>query len=351
MAGIDRVARGHLQFKTSIERSKYRPGRPGWRSPVFQRRRSVLRDVFHSEPGQALAGAALSCGVHARGVAGPRRKTGKLFQSCPSNRWFPAVIQSDNMKKEALFGLTLVMAFVAGGLTIFIVIQELPVQRTRTEPREFPVESIDWNATAEPLPEGVRTYIVGTTQDGEGTISSAWVRAEPGVGKILVDIENLFFWVDIQHSIRTASSFSKEYLEIERGEHDLTYSMDLDVSIIGGPSAGAPLTVATMAALKNSSIREDVVMTGTVEPDGRIGRVRGIIPKAKAVEGEGFNKFLVPEGQAVQITYTKQETCRDIRGFEICRTEYIEEELNVEDEVDIEVVEVAYIEDALEYFL
>lgn len=253
------------------------------------------------------------------------------------------------MKDKAIFGITLILIFIAGGLTTLVLGPEI-IQTERMERTGLNGEPVQWNRTAKPLPEGVRTYIVGTTEDGEGVVSSAWARAEPGVGKILVDIKSLFFWIDIQNSIRTASSFSRDYLEIERDEHDLTYSMDLNVSIIGGPSAGAALTVATMAALKNSSINDDVVMTGTVEPDGTIGKVGEIVPKAKAVDEKAFDRFLVPEGQSVQMTYTKEESCRT-GDIDICRTEYREEKVDVDEQVDVDVIEVENIEEALNYFL
>ncbi len=253
------------------------------------------------------------------------------------------------MRDKIIFGLTVVLVFIAGGLTTLIVAPEILIQTTDRDP--VTRRPIEWNITARPLPDGVKTHIVGVTDDGRGMVSPSWVRADPGVGKILVDIENLFFWIDIQHSIRTASSFSRDYLGIERNEHDLTYTINLDVSIIGGPSAGAALTVATIAALENRSIDEDVVMTGTIEPDGRIGRVGGVLTKAQALEQAGFKKFVVPQGQSVQVTYTKEERCRTIGGIEICRTEYKEERIDIDREVEIEVVEAKNIEEALGYFL
>ncbi len=252
------------------------------------------------------------------------------------------------MKDEILTSAALVLVFVAGVLFAILALPELTTPEVE---RHREVEHVEWNVTEEPLEDGLKVYIVGTTVDRKGVVSPAWVRAEKGTGKILVDIENLFFWVDIQHSIRTASSYAKEYLDIERKEHDLTYSIALDFDVIGGPSAGSQLTVATMAALKNSTIRNDIVMTGTIEPDGRVGRVGGILEKAKAAEEEGFEKFLLPYGQAVQVKYEQVETCREVRGFEICRTRYVEEKTDIREEVEIEIVEIAYIEEALEHFL
>lgn len=48
---------------------------------------------------------------------------------------------------------------------------------------------------------------------------------------------------------------------------------------IDGPSAGGALTVATLAAFRGDDLNPDVVMTGTINPDGTIGPVGGIPQK------------------------------------------------------------------------
>ena len=67
-----------------------------------------------------------------------------------------------------------------------------------------------------------------------------------------------------------------------------------------GPSAGAALTIATIAALKHDSIRSDVVITGTINADGTIGQIGGVLEKAQAAKDIGAKLFLVPVGQGVR---------------------------------------------------
>ena len=59
---------------------------------------------------------------------------------------------------------------------------------------------------------------------------------------------------------------------------------------IDGPSAGAAMTVGTLAAFRGDDLNPDVVMTGTINPDGTIGPVGGIPQKVQGAvavaEGE-----------------------------------------------------------------
>ena len=65
---------------------------------------------------------------------------------------------------------------------------------------------------------------------------------------------------------------------------------------IDGPSGGAALTLGTIAAIRGDAVRPRVVMTGTIAPDGTIGRV-GLVPeKARAAAREGYRLFLIPVG-------------------------------------------------------
>ena len=64
-----------------------------------------------------------------------------------------------------------------------------------------------------------------------------------------------------------------------------------------GPSAGAAMTVGFLAVLKGDYIQRGVAVTGTIEPDGRIGSVGAIPDKIRAAAREGYRTILVPQGQ------------------------------------------------------
>jgi hypothetical protein len=65
---------------------------------------------------------------------------------------------------------------------------------------------------------------------------------------------------------------------------------------IDGPSAGAILTVGTLAALRGDRLQRKVTMTGTIAPDGTIGRVGLILDKIKAAAKASFSTVLIPYG-------------------------------------------------------
>ncbi len=64
-----------------------------------------------------------------------------------------------------------------------------------------------------------------------------------------------------------------------------------------GPSAGGVFTVGFIAAMRGDRIRKGVAMTGTIEPDGRIGPVGAIPDKLRAAAREGYRTVLIPRGQ------------------------------------------------------
>jgi Lon protease (S16) C-terminal proteolytic domain len=65
---------------------------------------------------------------------------------------------------------------------------------------------------------------------------------------------------------------------------------------IDGPSAGGLLSVGSLAALRGSKISKTTTMTGTVLPDGSVGRVSGVAEKLRAAAADGFTRVLVPAG-------------------------------------------------------
>jgi predicted ATP-dependent serine protease len=64
-----------------------------------------------------------------------------------------------------------------------------------------------------------------------------------------------------------------------------------------GPSSGAAMAVGFLAVLRGDRIQRGIALTGTIEPDGRIGPVGGIPDKIRAAKRENLSTVLVPRGQ------------------------------------------------------
>ncbi len=183
-----------------------------------------------------------------------------------------------------------------------------------------------------------------------GVVTTLKVTAKPGTGRTLVDIEGLLFWADTQQSIRTARQVAANITKIDINAVDLIYTIKAQASLIGGPSAGAALTIATIAALQGKKPEGDIMMSGAINHDGTIGPVSEILEKAKAAKESGATLFLVPLLQGKEVVYETVEHCEKYGGVEFCTQETQPKRVDVTKEAGIEIKEVENIQDAMSYF-
>ncbi len=93
----------------------------------------------------------------------------------------------------------------------------------------------------------------------------------------------------------TAVTVASMLLGVNPQMFDFTF--DAGGGYIDGPSAGALTTVGVLAALLGDTPRDDVTMTGTINPDGTIGPVGGISHKLEGAKAAGKKIVLIPAGQ------------------------------------------------------
>lgn len=151
------------------------------------------------------------------------------------------------------------------------------------------------------LENGVSIPLVAdrvTTNGEEGSYLNAQVIVTNGTGHVFVDT-NPFTQVDLQGSARIAAMVASDVLGVDEKSYDFYYIIEIDSPVIGGPSAGGALTVATIAAMNNWTIRPGIAMTGMIDPDETIGPVGGIPFKLQAAAAKNTTIFLVPQGQLI----------------------------------------------------
>ncbi len=82
---------------------------------------------------------------------------------------------------------------------------------------------------------------------------------------------------------------------------DYTYPFPVSINVtnIGGPSAGLAMTLGVIDALDKGSLTGGltVAATGTIDAQGDVGQVGGVPQKTVAVENAGASIFLVPPAQ------------------------------------------------------
>jgi len=189
-----------------------------------------------------------------------------------------------------------------------------------------------------------------------GVISTITVTIQSnGSGRVFVDTLPLTE-VDMQGSARLAVKVASALVEndkncnVDPSTYDYFFVVRTASPIIGGPSAGAIMTVATISLLEDWKMDNTTVMTGMINPDGSIGPIGGIPQKIDAAYSVGATHFLIPHGQGTYTDY--QEKIEYINGWPI--TVRIPITVNIADyameEYGMTVTEVADIYEALHNF-
>jgi uncharacterized protein len=199
--------------------------------------------------------------------------------------------------------------------------------------------------------------VASTDKGYVGVMSTITVTIQsPGSGKVFVDTLPLT-QVDMQGSarlaVKVASALVKndENCDVNPSLYDYFFVVRTDAPVIGGPSAGGIMTVATVALLQNWSLDEHTVMTGMINPDGSIGPIGGILYKIDAAYNVGVKRFLIPKGQGTYLETVRETvtnngwTSTQIKTVTRNVVDYVKEK-----GYDIQVVEVEDVVQAINNF-
>jgi uncharacterized protein len=198
--------------------------------------------------------------------------------------------------------------------------------------------------------------IVAVNQfEDKGVLGNLTVKLIPGNSNVLIDT-NPFLEPDLQYSANIAVTVAKLKTNNYASNKDFILSYNILSNVVGGQSAGAATTIATIAALENKKIKDNVIITGTINQDGTIGKVGGILEKAKVVADAKYKLFLVPKGQT-KIKYYEKVIEKEPFGFGfvLYNRRYIPKVIDIKEEIKkewgLEIKEVSTIEEAMEYML
>jgi len=174
------------------------------------------------------------------------------------------------------------------------------------------------------------TNVLAVKGDGtSGVMGKVIVEIIPGKGRVLMDT-NPFLEPDTQFSAETAVNVAENFTHKSLADRDIILSFNITGNVLGGPSAGSAMAIATIAAIEQKQIRPDVAITGTIESDGSIGQIGGVLEKAQAAGTNNMKIFLVPKGEAVMTYYERQvKTQKVAPGFTIQRVQYVPKTLDV----------------------
>lgn len=187
----------------------------------------------------------------------------------------------------------------------------------------------------------------------EGVVMSLNVELEVGEGRLLINTQPQI-GIDLQTSAKTALIATENFTGISLKKTDviLTVKAEEEVQIVDGPSAGAAITIALIAAIFHQPINPTVYITGTIGPNGFIGQVGGILEKSLAASQNGAEIFLVPEAQS-SVTIYEFEEQTPFPGFKVITSkpkQVILENYLKDAGYDIEIIEIDNISNAYKFF-
>ncbi|MEM4348700.1 MAG: S16 family serine protease [Candidatus Anstonellaceae archaeon] len=141
-----------------------------------------------------------------------------------------------------------------------------------------------------------KIYVAAVTGESSGGIFQLEVELKPGKGLIYTAVVPRTGYTTQESELAAVQyAFASAGADLQQCDVFFTMKGDFGQNTVDGPSAGAAMALAVKAALLNKSIRQDVAVTGTIHPSGKIGEVGGVIEKAIAAAEFNLRYFVVPK--------------------------------------------------------
>ena len=150
------------------------------------------------------------------------------------------------------------------------------------------------------------TPIAAVTGSGEGVLGKLRVTIEyPGSGKVFISTSPATR-IDTLGSARVAAFAASATAGVDMRLYNFYYEIESPSIIVGGPSAGLAMAIATYALLSSGECpQKRFVATGMILPDGTVGPVGGLKEKLEAAADAGIGVFIIPRGQEKYIYVEK----------------------------------------------
>ncbi len=176
-----------------------------------------------------------------------------------------------------------------------------------------------------------------------GTMMNISVEILPGQGRVLVHTTPLM-GVVFQDAANTAVSLAENRTRTNLSGSDVIFSIEAGSEIpeVDGPSAGALMAVLAEAAITHRGPDQGVTLTGTIDGNGHVGPIGGVIEKAQAARDAGKGLILLPEENSRIVRLSSLS--RNDGGFSFVRQ--MPEELDAKEFIEKTIgIRVEYVSD------
>ncbi|WP_131159399.1 S16 family serine protease [Aeropyrum pernix] len=154
------------------------------------------------------------------------------------------------------------------------------------------------------------SIIVAVSSSGEGATGRLIVTVRyPGEGRVYISTSPAS-QLDTLGSARVAAFAASLAAGVDMSSLDFYYVLESKSIVVGGPSAGLAMALATYSLLTTGSCPDGYAATGMILPDTSVGPVGGLKEKLEAAASSGAKVFLIPHGQE-KYTYIARKVERN----------------------------------------
>ena len=164
-----------------------------------------------------------------------------------------------------------------------------------------------------------------------GSPATITLELQEGKGRVLLETRPLTR-TDTQFSTRFAKQYACSFTGVDCSNLDFVYTISSSAPIVGGPSAGAAMSILTIAALNKETLDESVAITGTINSGGIVGPVGSIKQKIEAAKMAGVKTVIIPLGES---SFTDENTTIDLIEYGRSQGITVYEAGLVDDVVDV----------------
>ncbi len=191
---------------------------------------------------------------------------------------------------------------------------------------------------------------VSQRTEQEGSLLNVSVEIKPGEGRVLVNTTPLM-GTNFQDAAILAAAVAEKKTGKDLSNSDVIVSIVAEdqVPAVDGGSAGALMTLLMISAIEKTQPQDDLIMTGTIDQDGAVGAIGGVVDKATAAKEAGKTLLLLPRENSQLVRYTEQTG--NYYGHTIVQRvpEQVDAKQYIESTIGIRVEYVDTIDDVLGY--
>lgn len=167
--------------------------------------------------------------------------------------------------------------------------------------------------------------ILAVSSDEKAGIQG-WLRVAvmEGENNIIFDDRTNIDYTTIASALK-AITFAESYLN---EKHDYFISYDLNSEKVSGSSTGSAIAAGIIALSKNTTLKDNTLITGEVDYDGNLIPVGGIPIKTAVAAASGYTEIIIPENSTIYNVYEKHENYYVTRQLDMM--DYAREKYNIQ---------------------